>query len=52
MKPEAYEERQLEVEGCPLQLTSYKLGGSQADNLSPGATLAAVFGARLNARLK
>jgi hypothetical protein len=43
MKPEAYEEKQLEVEGWPLRLTSYKLGDvfhCQADNVSPGAWLA------------
>ena len=42
MKPEAYEEKRLEVEGWPLRLTSYKLGEvfhCQADNVSPGATL-------------
>jgi len=42
MKPEAYEEKQLEVEGWRLRLTSYKLGDvfhCQADNVSPGATL-------------
>ena len=42
MKPESYEEKQLEVEGWPLRLISYKLGHvfhCQADNVSPGATI-------------
>ena len=42
MKPEAYEEKRLELAGWPLRLTSYKLGEvfhCQADNVSPGATL-------------
>jgi hypothetical protein len=48
MKPEAYEEKQLEVEGWPLRLTSYKLGEvfhCHADNVSPGATLVRETGA-------
>jgi len=48
MKPEGYAEKQLEVEGWPLRLTSYKLGEvfhCQADNVSPGATLARETGA-------
>jgi hypothetical protein len=42
MKLENYEEKQLEVDGWLLRLTSYKLGEvfhCQADNVSPGATL-------------
>ena len=48
MKPEAYEEKRLELEGWPLRLTSYKLGEvfhCQADNVSPGATLVRETGA-------
>jgi len=48
MKAEGYKERQLEVEGWPLRLTSYKLGEvfhCQADNVSPGAVLARETGA-------
>jgi hypothetical protein len=43
VKTEHYQERQLEVNGWPLRLTSYKLGDKyvvQADNVSPGAVLA------------
>jgi rhodanese-related sulfurtransferase len=38
-----YAERKLEVEGWPVNLTSYRLGGlfhAKADNVSPGANLA------------
>jgi len=56
MKPKAYEEKQLVVEGWPLRLTSYKLGEvfhCQADNVSPGATLVRETGAsREEAELK
>jgi len=56
MRPEAYEEKQLEAEGWPLRLISYKLGGvfhCQADNVSPGATLVRETGAsREEAELK
>ena len=48
MKPEAYKEKQLEAEGWPLRLTSYKLGEvfyCQADNVSPGAILVRETGA-------
>lgn len=48
MKPEDYSERTLEVEGWPVRLISYKLGDSyhtQADNVSPGASLARTSGA-------
>ncbi len=43
MKPEQYMERQVEVAGWPLRLTSYRLGKEfrcKADNVSPGAWLA------------
>ena len=56
MKPEAYQEKQLEVESWPLRLTSYKLGEvfhCQADNVSPGATLVRETGStREEAELK
>jgi hypothetical protein len=43
MKAEQYSERQLELAGWPVRLTTYKLGEkyiAQADNVSPGACLA------------
>jgi len=56
MKPEAYEEKRLEVAGWPLRLTSYRLGEvfhCQADNVSPGATLVRETGSsREEAELK
>ena len=56
MKPEAFEEKRLEVEGWPLRLTSFKLGElfhCQGDNVSPGATLVRETGAsREEAELK
>ena len=48
MKPEDYSERQVDVEGWPVHLTTYKLGEvyhSKADNVSPGASLARATGA-------
>ena len=48
MKAEGFAERQLEVDGWPLRLTSYKLGEAfhcTADNVSPGAWLARTTGA-------
>jgi hypothetical protein len=48
MKAEEYQERQLEVAGWPVNLTSYRLGAewhSKADNVSPGAALARATGA-------
>ena len=47
MKPEDYLERQLEVGGWPVRLTSYRLGKvfhCKADNVSPGAWLARTTG--------
>lgn len=47
MKPEAYSERQVEVDGWQVNLTSYQLGASfhcKADNVSPGAWLARTTG--------
>jgi hypothetical protein len=40
---EQFQERQIEVEGWPVRLTSYRVGEKyvcQADNVSPGACLA------------
>jgi hypothetical protein len=48
MKPEEYSERELEVAGWPVRLTTYRLGAewrSKADNVSPGAALARTAGA-------
>ncbi len=42
-KVEQFHERQLEIGGWPVRLTSYKAGDKyvcQADNVSPGACLA------------
>ena len=47
MKPEDYSERQLDIEGWQVNLTTYKLGEvyhSKADNVSPGAWLARTTG--------
>ena len=47
MKPEDYSERQVDVEGWQVNLTTYKLGEvyhSKADNVSPGASLARTTG--------
>ena len=48
MKAEDYSERELEVEGWPVRLTSYRLGQvfyCKADNVSPGAAVARGQGA-------
>jgi hypothetical protein len=48
MKPEDYSERQVDIEGWQVNLTTYKLGEvyhSKADNVSPGAALARTTGA-------
>ncbi len=48
MKPQDYSERKVEVQGWPVNLTSYKLGKvfhAKADNVSPGAALARTTGA-------
>lgn len=42
-KAEHFQERQIEIDGWPVKLTSYKVGDKyvcQADNVSPGALLA------------
>lgn len=47
MKPEEYSERQVELAGWPVKVTTYRLGSvyhSKADNVSPGATLARATG--------
>jgi hypothetical protein len=43
VKSEYFKERQIEIDGWPVKLTSYRLGEKyicQADNVSPGACLA------------
>ncbi|HYL37559.1 MAG TPA: hypothetical protein VEV17_16715 [Bryobacteraceae bacterium] len=43
MKAENYSERRVEIDGWPVNITTYQLGGkwhSKADNVSPGAGLA------------
>jgi hypothetical protein len=48
MKVEEHSERQLEIEGWPVHLTSYRIGETYhctADNVSPGANLARTRGA-------
>lgn len=45
--PKDYEERQMEVAGWPVRLSSYRLGElyyCRADNVSPGAWLARTTG--------
>ncbi len=47
MKAEDYSERQVDVEGWQVNLTTYKLGEvyhTKADNVSPGAWLARTTG--------
>ncbi len=42
-KTENFEEKEIELNGWPVRLTSYKVGKKfvvQADNVSPGACLA------------
>jgi hypothetical protein len=48
MRAEDYAERRVEIEGWPVNLTSYKLGGvyhCKVDNVSPGAAIARTSGA-------
>ncbi|HVT95329.1 MAG TPA: hypothetical protein VHD76_20935 [Bryobacteraceae bacterium] len=48
MKTEEYSERKLELEGWPLNLTTYRIGATfhcHADNVSPGANIARTTGA-------
>jgi hypothetical protein len=45
VRAEEYKEEQLELEGWPVNLVSYKLGDRyicEADNVSPGAKLARI----------
>ena len=47
-QPTDYSERQLEVAGWPVKVTSYKLGAvyrATVDNVSPGAWIARSDGA-------
>jgi hypothetical protein len=48
VKVENYAEREVEVGGWPVKLTTYQIGGvyhCRADNVSPGAGLARTTGA-------
>jgi hypothetical protein len=48
MKVENFAERRVEVDGWPVNLTSYQIGDvfhCRADNVSPGAGLARTTGA-------
>ncbi len=48
MQAEEFQERELQVAGWPVKLTSYRLGAmwhATADNVSPGAALARKTGA-------
>jgi hypothetical protein len=48
MKVENFSERRVDVDGWPVNLTSYKIGDvfhAKADNVSPGAALARTTGA-------
>jgi len=48
MRVEEHQERQLEIEGWPVHLTSYRIGETfycNADNVSPGANIARASGA-------
>jgi hypothetical protein len=48
MNVEEHRERQVEIAGWPVNLTSYKIGDTfhcKADNVSPGAALARTTGA-------
>ena len=43
MKPEDYSERDIDIDGWPVHLITYRLDGKyhcKADNVSPGANLA------------
>ncbi len=48
MKAEEFRERKVEVQGWPVNLSSYRLGNvyhCKADNVSPGAALCRTTGA-------
>ena len=45
MKPEDYSERDIDIDGWPVHLITYRLDGKyhcKADNVSPGANLARI----------
>lgn len=47
MNVENHTERQIEIDGWPVHLSSYKIGETfhcKADNVSPGAALARTTG--------
>ena len=47
MKVENFAERKIEIDGWPVNLASYQIGGTfhcRADNVSPGAGLARTTG--------
>jgi hypothetical protein len=48
MQAQGYKEREIEIDGWPVRLTSYQVGEQfvcQADNVSPGACLARISAA-------
>jgi len=48
MNVEEHAERKIEIDGWPVNLTSYRIGQTyhcKADNVSPGAALARTEGA-------
>ena len=48
MKVENFAERKIEIDGWPVNLTTYEIAGlyhCRADNVSPGAGLARTTGA-------
>jgi len=47
MKPEEYSEREMELEGWPVKITTYRLDSEYhctIDNVSPGAWIARTTG--------
>jgi len=45
VKPEDYSERDVDIDGWPVHLITYRLDGkyhTKADNVSPGANLARI----------
>ncbi|MGH9559283.1 MAG: hypothetical protein ACRD30_08575 [Bryobacteraceae bacterium] len=50
MKVENFSERKIEIDGWPVNLTSYRIGETfycKADNVSPGAQIARTTGETL-----
>ena len=48
MRAEDYSEREIEVDGWPVRLTTYRISETwhcKADNVSPGAALARISAA-------